>query len=519
MSATVLTGATVVDGTGAPARPADITVAEGRIVAIDAPGAADATVGERLDGLVLTPGFVDLHAHSDLTRFAYPTGDTRVLQGITTEVVGNCGLSPAPTSGDGFRDAIATIDVVPDVPITWESAAEYLDALEGIEAAWNVAPLLGHGSVRRRVMADAPGAATAAERTAMSRLVSDALDAGYWGLSYGLMYAPGEMSDADELRALAATVAEHDALLGVHLRAYDGDGLVDAVDDMLRLAADSRVRLQISHLRSIIDPDGSALDGALARIRASVSDVAADAYPYLAGHTTLLQLLPPALRARGTAEILAEVRGAPDALAEQLRRTVQFPPDAVTIVRAGEGAAPELGRTLAQLQVDDPHGRDWARIVVDVIDRHDAAVDAILVGTRPADAARVLAEPYVSVASDGVALALDHTINLPHPRSIGTFPHAMRDLLDAGLPLEQTVHKMTGQPADRLGLTSRGRIRVGAPADLVALDPSTVGDRADYTRPLVAPTGIERVWVAGHCVAADGHVTGRLPGVLLRRTR
>ena len=519
MSTTVLTGATVIDGTGAPARPADITVTDGRIAAVDEPGTADGQNVERLDGLVLTPGFVDLHAHSDLTRFAYPTGDTRVLQGITTEVVGNCGLSPAPTSGDGFRDAIATIDVVPDVPITWESAAEYLRALDGFEAAWNVAPLLGHGSVRRRIMGDAPGAATDAQRTAMSRIVAEALDAGYWGLSYGLMYAPGEMSDAAELRALALTVAERDALLGVHMRAYDADGLVDAVDDMLTLAADSGVRLQISHLRSIIDPDGAAIDAALARIRASEADVAADAYPYLAGHTTLLQLLPPALRSRGTTEILTEVRGAPDALAEQLRHTVQFPPDAVTIVRAGEGTAPELGRTLAQLQAADPRGRDWAQIVVDVIDRHDAAVDAIVVGTRPVDAARVLAEPYVSVASDGVALALDHSVNLPHPRSIGTFPHAIRDLLDAGMPLEKVVHKMTAQPADRLGLTSRGRIRVGAPADLVALDPSTVGDRADYTHPLVAPSGIERVWVGGQCVAENGRVTGRLPGVLLRRTR
>ena len=205
--------------------------------------------------------------------------------------------------------------------------------------------------------------------------------------------------------------------------------------------------------------------------------------------------------------------------ADELRRTVHFSPDAITIVRAGEGQTPELGCTLEQLQAADRLGRDWALILLDLIDAHDAAVDAIIVGTRPSDAARVLAEPYVSVASDGVALALDHTLNRAHPRSIGTFPHAMRDLLDAGFALEAVVHKMTAQPADRLGLTSRGRIRVGAPADLVALDPTTVRDRADYAHPLVAPAGIERVWVAGQCVAESGRVTGRLPGVLLRRTR
>ncbi|MDX2376766.1 amidohydrolase family protein [Microbacterium sp. LRZ72] len=519
MTATVLTGALVVDGTGAPGHRADVTIADGRIAAVDAPGTATGTTRHDLEGLVLTPGFVDLHAHSDLTRFAYPTGDTRVLQGITTEVIGNCGLSPAPTSGEGFRGAIATIDVVPSVPLSWESPAEYLDALDGLAAAWNVAPLLGHGSVRRRVMGDATHTATPADRAAMSRIVADALDAGYWGLSYGLMYAPGELSDPTELEALAATVAAADALVAVHMRAYDADGLVAAIDEILAVATTARARLQISHLRSILDPEGAALDAALSRICASVADVAADAYPYLAGHTTALQLMPSELRARGTAEILAEVRADRAALAGELRRTVHFPPDAITIVRAGEEHTPELGRTLEQLQAADPLGRDWALILLDLIDAHDAAVDAIIVGTRPDDAARVLAEPYVSVASDGVALALDHALNRPHPRSIGTFPHAMRDLLDAGFPLEAVVHKMTAQPADRLGLTSRGRIRVGAPADLVAVDPTTVRDRADYTHPLVAPVGIDRVWVAGQCVAESGHVTGRLPGVLLRRTR
>ena len=519
MTATVLTGALVVDGTGAPGRRADVTIADDRITAIDAPGTATGTTRHDLDGLVLAPGFVDLHAHSDLTRFASPTGDTRVLQGITTEVIGNCGLSPAPTSGEGFRDAIATIDVVPSVPLSWESPAEYLDALDGLAAAWNIAPLLGHGSVRRRVMGDAARAAAPADRAAMSRVVADALDAGYWGLSYGLMYAPGELSDPTELGALAATVAAADALVAVHLRAYDADGLVDAVDEILTVATTARARLQISHLRSIVDSEGAALDAALSRIRASDADVAADAYPYLAGHTTALQLIPSELRARGTAQILAEVRGNRKALADELRRTVHFSPDAITIVRAGEGQTPELGCTLEQLQAADRLGRDWALILLDLIDAHDAAVDAIIVGTRPSDAARVLAEPYVSVASDGVALALDHTLNRAHPRSIGTFPHAMRDLLDAGFALEAVVHKMTAQPADRLGLTSRGRIRVGAPADLVALDPTTVRDRADYAHPLVAPAGIERVWVAGQCVAESGRVTGRLPGVLLRRTR
>lgn len=519
MISTVLSGALVVDGTGAAARHADVTIAGGEIVAIDDPHTARGDARVDLDGLVLSPGFIDLHAHSDLTRFAYPTGDTRVLQGITTEVVGNCGLSPAPTSGDGFRDAIATIDVVPSVPLNWETPAEYLDALASLPAAWNIAPLLGHGSVRRAVMGDATGAATADERAQMAQIVTGALAAGYWGMSYGLMYAPGELSDVAELEELSATIAAADALAGVHLRSYDPSGLAAAVDEMISIAEATGVRLQISHLRSIADPDGTALDAALARIRATTADVAADAYPYLAGHTTALQLMPPALRARGTREILAEIAARRDALADELRSSVMFAPAAITIVRAGEGDAPEVGHTLDELQASDPAGRDWALILLDLLAAHGGAVDTIVIGTRPQDAARVLTEPYVSVASDGVALGLGHALNRPHPRSIGTFPRAMREVADAGMPLETIVAKMTAQPADRLGLRSRGRITVGSAADLVAFDPATVRDLAGYDDPLVAPAGIERVWVAGECVARAGVVTGNLPGVLLRRTR
>lgn len=332
------------------------------------------------------------------------------------------------------------------------------------------------------------------------------------------MYAPGESSDVDELRALAATVARAGALLGVHLRSYDPSGLVAAAEEMISIAEATGVRLQISHLRSIADPDGSALDATIDRIRGTAADVAADAYPYLAGHTTALQLMPPALRARGTREILAEIAARRDGLAAELRREVAFAPEAITIVRAGDGDAAEVGRTLAGLQRDDAERRDWALVLLDLIAAHGGAVDTIVVGTRPQDAARVLAQPFVSVASDGVALGLGHTLNRPHPRSIGTFPRALRELLDAGTPLERVVAKMTSQPADRLGLRSRGRVVVGAAADLVAFDPATVRDRADYADPLVPPAGIERVWVAGECVARGGVVTGDLPGVLLRRT-
>lgn len=521
MSGVVFTGGLVVDGTGAAPRRADVVVADGMIVDVveagAAPGAGTTADRQAIDGLVITPGFVDIHAHSDLTRFAYPGGASRILQGITTEVIGNCGFSAAPAGGEGFRESIATIDVTPDVPITWSTPAEYLDALDALPAASNVAPLIGHGPVRRAVLGDAPEAPGPADLATMSMIVDDALAAGYWGLSIGLMYAPGELAGRTELVALARVVAANDALLGAHLRAYDGTGLVAAVTEALDVADASGVRLEISHLRSIADPTGRAIEEAIAVIRESHVDVEADAYPYLAGHTTAQQLLPPELRARGTSEILAEIAAGPDRVAAALRDAFLAAPEAISIVRLGDDGGPELGRTLADLARGQEG--DAARVLVDLLARHDGAVDVIVVGTRPSDATRVLAESFVSVASDGVALALEHSANRPHPRSIGTFPRAFRELTDAGIPIERIVHKMTAKPAQRIGLAGRGRIAPGTVADLVVLDPDRMRDNAGYDDPLVPPSGIRSVWVAGECVAADGVATGRMPGVLLRRTR
>lgn len=522
MSTRVIAGGLVVDGSGAPARRADVILVGSTVAEIVEPGTAPSgrdVETTDADGLVVTPGFVDIHAHSDLTRFAYPTGATRALQGITTEVVGNCGFSAAPAVGDGFRESVATIDVAPDVAIDWSSPAEYLDAVERVAAAGNVAPLIGHGAVRRAVVGDSVDAPDADDLAAMARIVSDALDAGYWGLSLGLMYAPGELAGREELVALARVVARRGALLGAHMRAYDAVGLGAAVAEVLDVAERSGARLQISHLRSIADPDGAAIDAAIAAIRGSGADVTADAYPYLAGHTTALQLLPAELRARGPEAVLDAIAADPDAVAAGLRAALLAAPDAITIARLGDAGGPEVGRTLAELAEADADGRDGARVLVDLLARHEALVDVIVVGTRPEDAARVLEEPFVSVASDGVALDLAHAANRPHPRSIGTFPRAFRELVDAGLPIEQVVRKMTAQPAGRVGLTGRGRLAPGAVADLVVLEADAVRDNATYADPLVPPSGIRSVWVAGERVAEGGELTGRTPGRLLRRTR
>lgn len=525
MSTIVITGARVVDGTGSPAVRSDVAISDGRIVAI---GQTHGLSGTRIDltGLTLAPGFVDIHAHSDLSRMAYPLGETRILQGITTEVIGNCGLSPAPTGSDpaGLRALVGPIDVVSRLPLPARTTSEFLDELSHWPAAWNVAPLVGHGAVRFAVMGDASRAANPREAAAMSALVDEALKAGYWGLSLGLMYAPGEAAHTDELVALARVVARYDALLAAHMRRYDGDGLADAVREVLDVAAQSQARLQISHLRSVADPHGAGLRAALQIIENTTANVEADAYPYIAGHTTMMQLLPAPLRASGASAVLAALQAHPNEIAERLRSEFLFSPEAITIAKAGDGSSVETGRTLAELAADPDPGTgsssgDWADRMVAILAKYQTNVDVIVVGTRPQDAAAVLRKPYVSVASDGVALSLGHRENLPHPRSTGTFARAIRELTDAGMPIEAVVHKMTAKPATRLGMTDRGIIAPGMVADLVAFDPHMVTDHASYAEPLLPPTGIEHVWVAGEQVVKSAQVTGSTPGRVLRRPR
>lgn len=519
MTSLLLEGGTVVTGDpGATPRVGDVLVVDGRIAAV-APhreAAPEGTVAVDCSGRVVAPGFIDIHTHSDLTRFAYPAAQSRVQQGITTEVVGNCGMSPAPIGPAGperLRATIGPVDLLPEIELAWSSFAEYLERLEAAASTVNTAALVGHGTLRHAVLGDATRASERGERDAMRGHLDEALDAGAWGLTFGLMYAPGENADAEELRSLAARAGARDGLVAAHVRAYYGRRLIDAVDEFLGFAGDGRV--QVSHLRSI----GPGREGVPAQVLATLQDqrdhgrdVGADAYPYTAGHTTAVQLLPAAVRRAGLADVLARIPGERRTLAHGLRAG-GFGPDAITVVRTGAEPTAACGRTLAELAGGDD---DWADLVLDLLLEHSGAVDVIVEGADPADTMAILANPLVVVGSDGATLDCDHTATQPHPRSFGTFPRALRALLDRGMPLAAAITKLTSAPADRLGLCERGRITSGQAADIVVLDVNSLSDRATYAEPRRAPAGVDAVFVAGEAVVRDGEVTDARPGRLLR---
>jgi N-acyl-D-aspartate/D-glutamate deacylase len=511
----VLSSGLVVDGTGRAPYVADVVLDDGKIDLVAVGTVLEAEIIDCSDHAIV-PGFVDIHTHSDLSRLRYPDAATRALQGITTEITGNCGMSPAPVQSDArdLRAIIGPVDVCPDVDFTWSDLGGYLDVVEATSGATNVVPLLGHGTLRQWALGPVTTVPDEAALAAMAWEAAAAFDVGVWGMSLGLMYAPGELASHEELVRLARVVGNHEGLLAAHLRAYDRQGLLSAVQEITTLAKDADVRLQISHLRSVNDPDGAAIDAAFGHLDSIDADIEADAYPYLAGHTTLLQLLPAGLRALGPRAVLAAVQGSPNEVADGLRAGA-FAPESITIARCGQSLTVEVGQTLADLA--EHRCVDWATAAVALLDVYDGSVDVIVVGSRAQDTMRALADPRVSIASDGVALSLDHSANVAHPRSIGTFPRAISDLLGHGLSIQEVVHKATARPARRIGLRERGMVAPGMVADIVVCSLPDLRDNATYAQPLLPPSGVRDVFVAGTPVVRGGEVTGARPGRLLRR--
>ncbi|GIE99940.1 N-acyl-D-amino-acid deacylase family protein [Paractinoplanes rishiriensis] len=512
----LLRGATVLDGTGGPPRRLDVGIRAGRIM-LGSIGPAARDID--LDGLVLAPGFVDIHTHSDVSLLHDPAGESAVLQGVTTQVVGNCGYSPFPVHPErraDLADHLARLGD-PRTAITWSDLNGYAASMH---PALNVAPLVGHGALRIAAMAGPYGPASAGDLARMRELLDAALAAGAFGLSTGLTHSPSSSGDPAEVTALVEVVARHDAMYATHARAAAGKEL-DAIDEAISAARDTGGRLQFSHL-ALNDPAfwGRAAD-ALARFddaRAAGLDVAFDVYPYDASSSAAIQYLPlwaqdggsDGLRAAvafpaGRERVLAGIR-------EGFFGGIPWHWDRI-VVTWGE---PFTGQSIAQIAAD--LRKPPEDVLLDLCVTHGGACQVVLHYRTEADMTAFLAHPLSVVGSDGSALPIDGP-GLPHPRAFGTFPRVLgRYARDTGLlTLPEAVHKMTLGPARRLGLADRGEIRLGARADLVAFDPVRVADRATFAAPRQAPDGIALTIVDGVVVARDGSMTGARPGKVLRR--
>jgi N-acyl-D-amino-acid deacylase len=489
----LLQGGTVFDGLGGPGRVADVAVVDGRVVAVG----GDPPAGLRridCDGLAVAPGFVDTHAHSDLVHLLDQPQPFKLLQGVTTEVVGNCGLSFAPLDA-ASAEVAATLwgGLAGGVPVEPAGFAELADRLDRAGPANNLALLVGHGTLRLTANGLeerlAPGAAAR-----MAALAAEAFRAGAVGLSSGLIYVPGSYADTAELVALARVAAAHGAAYATHLR-DEGAHLEAALEEAVTIARASGARLQVSHCkaagRAAHGSAGRLLDR-LAAARLDGVDAQGDQYPYDAGATVLSSLLPPAVAAGGTEAMRARLRD--PAARARLR------------AQAERGVA---GRTLAEAAGDrDP----WDRLCELVAD--DPAATIVIRLMREDDVRAILASPLVGVGSDSLAPS-----GLGHPRTWGCFPRLLgRYVRELGvLSWEQAVGKATWLGARQFRLDGRGLLAEGAVADLCVFDPATVGHDGTYLDPDVPVTGIEHVVLAGDLAVEHGRYTGLRSGRVLRR--
>lgn len=520
----VLVGGEVVNGDGQTRLRADVGVVGEQIVAV---GDLEGTESrQRLDvtGMVVCPGFVDIHAHADVMNLAYPECINKIQQGITTEVVGNCGSGVAPlpdrVTAAAIREAESTIDV-PGVEWDWTDVAGYLDRVESAGPAVSVAVLVGHLPLRASVVGFDQRAPTAVELDRMGNELARLLRQGAVGMSLGLMRPPSTFADRDEMVALGEVLAAHDALMAVHMRDY-GAHLLEAVAEMLDVAEAAGCRLQISHLAVVGEDNWGLVGPAMEAIDAAAErglDVAFDIYPYLAGSTSLSQKVPrwaldgglPALRARlGDPDIRARVVAEMGAGERRWDWTVL-------------GHVPTDPR-LNGLNVEDLAARRGVSApdaVLDLLQDGDPVMVAF--GRSEDDLRAVLAHHRSMIGTDGlVVLPADSSGgSLPHPRAFGAYPGFFQRYVreQQVVSLERAVQMCTSAPASRVGLADRGRLVPGARADVVAFDPGRIAETSTYLEPRRAPLGVEHVIANGVRVVSDGEVTGDRANGPVRESR
>lgn len=466
----VITGATVIDGSGSRRFRANVRIEGDRITKV---GRFALLPGEEVidaDGMIVAPGFIDIHNHSEQGLTTEPTAASQVSQGITTLAVGPDGGSPWPVS-------------------------EYLGKIEQ-RTAVNVLAFVGHATVRLRVMGqDYKRAATEKEIAQMVELVKQGMREGAVGLSTGLEYDVGNPSTTEEVIALARASARHGGIYMSHIR-DEADLTISALEEAIRIGREARVPVQISHIKmGTVGVWGKARNAValIARARRSGLDITADCYPYDAWASTITVLIPsrrhddPVAVKRG----LDDVGGAANVLVTSCRAHADY-----------EGKnLEEIAREQRVTPVD---------VYIQIV--KDGGAGVVCRSMKESDMRAFYSQPWVMVSSDG-------GIGTRHPRGAGTFPRVLgryaRD--QKWLTLEEAIRKMTSAPASRLGLKDRGLIREGMKADLVIFNPQTVVDRSTFKEPQLLSTGIERVWVNGEAVWESGKPTGKLSGIVIRK--
>ena len=519
---TLISNAYIADGETISTEPKDLLVEGGVIAAITAShGIGVRSDVQRLDadGRLLSPGFIDTHAHADHAPLLAEDDTSKILQGVTTEVNGNCGFSLAPVNEDHLADFDSLVErIFPPQRSDWRSFSEYVAALRGGEFVTNFASLIGHNTIRIAAMGTENRTPTTLEMVRMEALVDEALEMGVAGLSTGLIYPPGVFSSAEEITRLARRLPAG-AVYASHMR-NESRYLAESVDETLSIAKAAGVRCHISHLKLADRRSPGKLTEVLEGLEAERVQgvpVSQDIYPYTAASTMLSALLPPWMHDGGSARLLDRLHS-PD-IVESAQRQIDDPHSTFEnyglqagwagVVIASTGSHRFEGESIASIA----HRMNVAPVVAvaTILREEELKATMIVHAMNETDVRAALRDPFTTIGTDGLPVG---TGGRPHPRGYGTFPRILQRYVrdENVISLTEAIRRMTSLPAEIFGLGRRGRVKVGHVADLVLFDPESVTDNATFTQPTSTPLGIDDVFVGGEHVVDNGHWTGRRAG-------
>jgi len=528
----LITNARVVDGTGNPSYVAHIGVLDEKIACISRDVSESNSV-RTIDaaGMTVCPGFIDAHSHDDAYLLIKPQGDDKVRQGVTTDVIGNCGFSLAPISDAhraDLRHALAIMGGSQLAEEFWNltSFNEFLATLENAQLGINVVPLVGHGTIRIAVIGFENRAPTESELAEMKQLTAEAMQAGAFGLSSGLIYVPANYAGTDEVIELARVAGQFNGIYATHMR-NEGDQQMAAIDEALKIAAEAGIAVHISHHKIFGRNNwGQSKDTLklLATARANGLAVTCDQYPYPAGSTILAAALPPHIQAQGP-RVFAEKLKDPavrQAVINEIEHGSDVPWENFVkgagfeniIISVAPRHAEFIGKSIAQIA--EMTAKSPFDVFFDLLIAEGLEVIMVVFMMDEADIIRIMQDPITMIGTDGIP---GFGAGKVHPRMIGTFPRILgRYVREQGvIRLEEAVRKMTSLPSQTFGLYRKGILRAGLDADIVIFDPQTIIDRSTFDDPAQAPAGINWVIVNGQVAVEHGQLTGATSGHVLRR--
>ena len=523
----LITNANILSGTGEPSFVADIGIIEKKITLIVKDCALESAQIIQADGLYVAPGFIDPHMHSDLTLFGNQRAESSIHQGVTTEIIGNCGMSAAPLSEESLGE-IESLNGGLKIDCRWRGMGDYLEQLKKSGMAVNVVPLVGHSNVRAAVMGLGNDTPTPNQQKQMEFLMAEAMEQGGRGLSTGLFYPPGYYAKTEEVIGLAKIVARYGGIYASHIR-NESDEVLSAAEEAIEIGLSAELPVQYSHIKiegyQNWDKIGDLVD-ILDSDKAKDVNLGCDQYPYHASSTTLSCILPYWAQVGGgktVAELVSDKEGRKRLRIDwdenqdewDSRRGMK---DWNGILIAECQSRPEvIGMTIEEIASED--NLDPYDAVLDLIALDNAQAVVVFFDQNEEIVQRLMQHPLVVIGSDSLGAAPHGVLGQSgnHPRTYGTFPRVLGQYVREKriLSLEEAIKKMTSQTAQRFSLEDRGVIREGAWADLVVFDANKVADQATFTNPHQFPLGILNVVVNGEMVVENQVHTGKLPGIIL----